>query len=172
MEADDSFWISTDGQFGVCTRREVLLQLLTWCRNAKREETGGILVGYYQDDGVMAQIAHVLGPPPDSRAGRTWFRRGVQGVDDMLHQLWRIHRYYYLGEWHYHPAAAAPFPSLQDHVQMRAIARNTLYACPEPILLIMSDNPSNRWQVRLLIYPNGQPLTLVPSTCAVSSTLE
>lgn len=107
-------------------------------------ETGGILIGKYSPDLRTAFVTRVQGPPPDSRAGSTWFVRGVRGLQRVLSRYWARGEYY-LGEWHYHPGA--PNPSPEDLQQMMAIAGSVAYCCPEPLLCIVGSRGELRWFV-------------------------
>lgn len=101
---------------------------------AGRDETGGILIGYY-DGELTAVVDEVVPMPRDSTFGRSWFRRGQHGLDDLLRNRWRkgLH---YVGEWHSHPGGD-PAPSGPDRAAMSRIVADPLYRCPAPILLIV-----------------------------------
>lgn len=124
------------------------------CRDAGEVETGGILIGRYTERHDCAVVDHVTGPTEDSRATRTRFRRGTAGLQKLLDRLWRRERRYYLGEWHFHPGAASE-PSSVDRRQLRSIARDPGYSCPEPILLIIGGNPSGDWTATAFVFPRG-----------------
>ncbi len=138
------FW-SDDGRFGLQLPDSALRQMLQHCRDAAAMETGGILIGHYSDDRRLAVVEQVTGPPEDSRRFLATFLRGVKGLQTLLDRLWRSHRRYYLGEWHYHPRSA-PTPSPADLSQMDSIANSDDYACPEPILFILGGDPPERWE--------------------------
>ncbi len=100
--------------------------------NNLNRETGGILTGYYIR-GTVAKVLTAHGPPPDSRATRTSFERGVIGLTEILRDLWP--GVYYLGEWHYHPGP--PVPSDLDLATLRDIAHDEDLECPQPIQMII-----------------------------------
>ena len=104
------------------------------CRSQTRE-TGGILIGRYDDAHHTALVHSVTGPPRDSVRAPTTFRRGVYGLDALLSHSWK-RGLYYLGEWHYHPEPT-PRASWTDELQMAQFARAPAMHCPEPILLIV-----------------------------------
>jgi integrative and conjugative element protein (TIGR02256 family) len=112
-------------------------------------ETGGVLIGKYSTDHRTAFVTRVHGPPPDSRAGSTWFVRGVRGLQRVLREYW-IRGEYYLGEWHYHPGA--PTPSSTDLKQMTTIATSHAYCCPEPVLCVVGSRGELRW----FVVPRGE----------------
>ncbi|HEX3126733.1 MAG TPA: Mov34/MPN/PAD-1 family protein [Thermoanaerobaculia bacterium] len=143
-----------DRRFGLVLSKERLSELLTFCRQAGPRETGGLLIGRYSAHRDLAVVSHVTGPARDSMAGRTWFHRGVAGLQDLLFQRWRQQEYY-LGEWHSHPGAE-PVPSGIDADQMRSIACSPGYHCPEPILLIVGGNLWGEWTLRARVYRRGE----------------
>ena len=150
------FFRSEDGKFALrlgATQVEVLLEQ---CRSAGACETGGILAGHYTRNLSVAEVTEVSGPPADSRAGRTWFARGVRGVGEWLGKLWKK-KQYYLGEWHYHPSAA-PDPSGTDIEQMRLIASSPGYRCPEPLMLIVGGDGVRGFRYRAFVSPRGRVL--------------
>lgn len=117
---------------------DLLSEVKELCKEKGNFETGGILVGMYDLDLQSAIITKVLGPPSDSKYGRTTFVRGTKGVKKTLDSLWKEGQYY-LGEWHFHPNAL-PIASLQDISQMNKIAKNVVYKCPEPLMLIIGQD--------------------------------
>lgn len=156
-------------RFGVFLPRERLSDILEFCRKAGLRETGGILFGRYTEARDLAVVQHVTGPPSDSAAGRTWFDRGVAGLQDLIFKRWRCERDYYLGEWHYHPGGA-PHPSSTDEAQMKGYASDPKYRCPEPILLILGGDPQGEWRLSVRVYPRGQePLEMTEQDRPTSS---
>lgn len=103
---------------------------------AGRQETGGILIGYYRDG--EAFITEATPPPPDSKRSCFRFERGTEGVKSYLERKWAsVPREYYLGEWHSHPSRQAR-PSLADHRQMRQIRSDSNIDCNKPILIVVA----------------------------------
>ena len=145
-------YASPDGLFQVSLASDQVAQMLAYCRAAKSNETGGILVGYYTATRDCAIITAISGPTKDSRSSRTRFKRGTQGLGQWLVSLWNEpQRSYYLGEWHFHPYAA-PAPSGDDSRQMRDIATSPDYHCPEPLLMILGGNPLDKWQLSAHVF--------------------
>jgi len=154
-ERDLELW-TRDLRFGVLLPRERLAEILHFCRQIGNRETGGILIGRYTDSLDLAIVHQVTGPPRDSTAGRTWFRRGMAGLQSLLLDRWRKARDYYLGEWHLHPGSP-PNPSSDDAAQMKKISSAPEYQCPEPILLIVGGDPQGEWTISVHVYPRGEP---------------
>lgn len=148
--SDLELW-SADGMFGVRIPKRILLRLLQMCEVAGSLETGGILIGRYSRAHDCALVTDVSRAPKDSSSGRTWFARGVRGLQVWLDRLWHTIRHYYIGEWHFHPGGS-PDPSEDDSRQMHGIARSVLYHCPEPVLLILGGEPKAAWRVGAHVY--------------------
>lgn len=128
--------------------------MLKLCGRSSPRETGGILLGRYSNALDYALVTSITKAPSDSRSGRTWFVRGVRGLQSKIDNMWRRKQGYYLGEWHFHPFGE-PSPSGTDSSQMREIARSPQYRCPEPILLIIGGDPPNNWTARAFIFLRG-----------------
>lgn len=148
------FW-SPDRKFGLLISQELVTEILTICARKCPDETGGILLGKYSTQLDCAVVTIATKAPPDSRSGRTWFKRGVQGLQSLLEKLWIKNRQYYLGEWHFHPYAA-PDPSGTDKMQVQEIAESQQYSCPEPILLIVGGDPRGKWEARAFVFRKQQ----------------
>ncbi len=153
-------YVSVDEMVAVVLDDRLCHKMVEHCRRAGRRETGGILIGHYSDLHDQALVTVVTGPPPDSRAGRQWFVRGVRGLGRALARAWRSNDYY-LGEWHYHPFADAA-PSETDRKQSVAFAGDPAYACPQPILLIVGGDPSTRLDFRANVVLDGKLSPLAP----------
>ena len=111
------------------------------CKESSPNETGGIIIGRYSDNGLVAYISEITCAPEDSIKGKSSFHRGNKGLKKKLDALWE-QNYYYLGEWHYHPNHS-PIPSKADIEQMRSFSLNRNLKCPEPILIIAGGNINN-----------------------------
>lgn len=154
---------SEDGRFGVDLAPRQVAAMLKHTKRAGRQETGGVLVGYYNDAHDCAHVTCISPPPKGSSSSETRFERGSDGVARWLQRLWRSPKsVYYLGEWHFHPGVF-PDPSAQDCAQMMAIARRESAHCPEPILLILGGDPSREWHICACVFPEGRRMiTLTP----------
>lgn len=146
---------ASSGLFSLSVPASVVERMLGYCTRALPNETGGILIGRYNESLDTALVSEATPAPPDSRAGRTWFYRGTQGLLTLLDEAWQD-GLYYLGEWHFHPLAG-PTPSETDRRQLRDIARDERYYCAEPLLLIVGGHPHERWLVRSYVFPSAEP---------------
>lgn len=146
---------SEDRRFALTVTANALTRIARSCREASMLETGGILLGRYGDAHDRAIVTAASSAPRDSRSGRTWFERGVEGLQPRLERAWRKHRTFYLGEWHYHPLGP-PSPSPVDIVQMTAFAEAECHHCPEPVLLIVGGDPRTTLEARVHAFPRGE----------------
>ena len=154
---DSAEFRSSDGRFGLVIGIAHLTEIRESCAKSHPLETGGVLIGRYNDAHDTAIVFRAIGSPPDSESGRTAFRRGVRGLNDLLMRLWAEDEYY-LGEWHYHPAGS-PRPSAVDIRQMQAIADDDGANCPEPVLLVAGQQDA----VAVYVFPRGKtPVQLAP----------
>ena len=107
--------------------------------NKNKLETGGIIIGYYDETCQNAVITEFTKPPEDSKAARFRFYRGIQGLKSLLQQSWKERKEYYLGEWHLHPGSS-PTPIATDIAQMKKISQDKNFNCKEPVLMILGED--------------------------------
>ena len=156
----DKQFRSPDKRIGVQITDAEMSRIIKQCGQAGRKETGGILVGRYTPNHDFAVVTAASNAPKDSRAGGTWFSRGVDGLQHWLNGLWKS-KSYYLGEWHFHPFALAT-PSGDDVAEMKLIANTESSHCPEPILMIVGGNPNTDRHVKVFVYVVGEGLSELP----------
>ena len=149
---------SEDSKYGLRIPSQVLEKMFKLCRKAKNTETGGIIVGYYNRKRDCAIVTDCSGPPKDSKRGKNYFHRGIQGLQDLIDKLWYLgHRRYYLGEWHFHPFGN-PRPSDIDEKQIEENSENKSYKCPEPLMIIIGGNPNGKLICNSFVYANKKGL--------------
>tara|TARA_R110001592_G_scaffold222022_1_gene477054 strand:+ start:25483 stop:25962 length:480 start_codon:yes stop_codon:yes gene_type:complete len=144
---------SADDRFQVKLDQVVIELIAASCIDAKKLETGGILIGKYDEELRLATIVEATPPPKGSRQGKTKFLRGTLGLKKLLDRHWE-NGLYYLGEWHFHPYGEA-LPSPQDISQMRQLAGDQRYHCPEPILIIAAGCPEQEFDLGVFIVPHS-----------------
>lgn len=152
-----------DLRFGVLLPDEPIQRMLHFCLAAGGNETGGIVVGHYDEGHHNAVITAISGPPLDSRATPVSFYRGTKGLAKWLRYLWDNHRHYYLGEWHFHPGAL-PHPSRTDIQAMEECAKTPAFRCPEPLLVIVGGNPLASPSLNAFVMPEGNELIRLDKT--------
>ena len=87
-----------------------------------RVETGGMLIGTFDEAARIAHVDVAVGPPPDSALSEVYFRHGTEGTQDVLdhHRLRSGAALGFMGIWHTHPFGVAS-PSLTDEFGMAEI---------------------------------------------------
>lgn len=87
-------------------------------------ETGGVLLGYYDFNIKAVVVVTCLTAPPDSTASQGAFKRGIAGLADAVNEASRRTAGIvgYIGEWHSHPRGQAATPSRDDFVQLVHLA--------------------------------------------------
>ena len=147
---------TSDMRFRLTIERPLMDRILGLCIDASGIETGGILIGHYNDEHYNAIVTDVSASPSDSRRRRTSFDRGVKGLQTWLNRLWEKERRYYLGEWHFHPFAS-PNASMTDHEQMRRYSKTESLHCPEPVMLVIGGDPRKAWTAKAYVSPRDRP---------------
>lgn len=131
-------------------------------------ETGGMLLGAYDDAVGVVFIDEMVGPPPDSFLAETYFQHGLHGsqahVDEAMRRSNNVTGF--VGFWHTHPDQH-PSPSPTDEQGMAAVVGpdgNTRRA------LMMIVGGTERWAqwrdgkagVRPELYLRIVPRSLIP----------
>ena len=152
--SDNTVVVSTlDGRYSIEITKDLLNDVAKTIKHSGLNETGGVIVGYYSTDQHTAIVTSFEPPPKDSKASRFSFQRGTKGLLKRLQSLWRLKaRQYYLGEWHRHPFGDCSASSV-DLEDIKKIARNPDWTCPQPILMIfvLDNDKSIRFSVNIAI---------------------
>ena len=155
--SESQMYMSSDGRFSMVIDHGLLNSIHRLCDESAPLETGGIIIGSYNEDGSTASVTRIEGPPPDSKGERNRFYRGSRGLQHLLESLWQQGEHY-LGEWHFHPAGQ-PKPSPHDIRQMKAIQEEREARCPEPILIVAGEDGT----IATYVFPIGEAiLQLLP----------
>ncbi|MRX27292.1 ThiF family adenylyltransferase [Kangiella sp. HZ709] len=88
------------------------------------DETGGILLGYFDLNINTIVIVDVLPAPPDSKGSKSSFERGVSGLEEQVQEASKRTAgiVTYIGEWHSHPDDCSTALSNDDIVQLSYLA--------------------------------------------------
>lgn len=105
-------------------------------------ETGGVLLGYYDFNVGMVVIVDALPAPPDSKGTPQGFDRGKEGLAEIVEEASRrtagIVRY--VGEWHSHPPGHSTRPSPDDRKQLDKLAQEMANDGLPVLQLIVGDS--------------------------------
>ena len=112
------------GEYELFVDEGVLERLRSMRAKRLPNETGGVLLGYYDLNLKSIVIVDALAAPNDSKSSREGFERGVSGLKEAIREASRrtagIVRY--IGEWHSHPAGHRAHPSADDGIQLEYLA--------------------------------------------------
>lgn len=157
MTGSDYRFNTPDMEFSLTLEPAIMDRIFRLCQDSGFLETGGVLVGHYNEGHDNAIVTDISPAPSDSKRGRTSFYRGVRGLQSWLCNMWPGKRLYYLGEWHYHPFSE-PTASSTDFAQLKAYAENDALHCPEPVMLIIGGDPKTSWKTKAYVAPRGQSI--------------
>lgn len=129
---------------------QALLDAQGLAQAALPDESGGIVVGWWEGDGVA--VVQALLPVPDDHAGRAHYERkqplAQQALDDYL-RAGLDSPSGYLGEWHSHPAPQPP-----SSIDRRALSDIVRQERRRAVLLVLALNGSGAADVHGLV---GRP---------------
>lgn len=132
-------YITPDKRFGIIIEKSIIDKMKAICAVKPGVETGGILIGCYNEGHDKAIVSKITPAPKDSIHENCHFYRGIMGLQSLLDRFWKQNKYY-LGEWHYHPYSS-PLASSYDLEQLKTFSEKLKLNCPEPIMIIMGGDP-------------------------------
>ncbi|MEO5332361.1 MAG: ThiF family adenylyltransferase [Magnetococcus sp. YQC-5] len=105
-------------------------------------ETGGVLLGYYDFNIQAVVVVAGLPAPPDSQSSPALFERGISGLSEKVNDASTrtAGMVGYIGEWHSHPPGHSAAPSHADRVQLDFLARKMAEDGLPAIQLIVGEN--------------------------------
>lgn len=112
------------GEFALYIDAGVEQQLRGMRTKGFPNETGGVLLGYYDFNIGAVVVVAGLPPPPDSKSSPVSFERGVAGLAEAVAEASHCTAGVvgYIGEWHSHPPGHSASPSRDDLVQLVHLA--------------------------------------------------
>ena len=112
------------GEFDLFVDASVELQLRDLRTKGFPNETGGVLIGYYDFNVNAVVVVAALPAPPDSKSSPGSFERGITGLAEAVTEATRRTAGVvgYIGEWHSHPPGHSASPSRDDLVQLVHLA--------------------------------------------------
>ena len=105
-------------------------------------ETGGVLIGYYDLNLNTVVIVDGLQAPADSISTPTSFERGVEGLPAAIEEVAKRTAgiVSYVGEWHSHPPGHSADPSGDDISQLTYLALGMAYDGLPAVSIIVGEN--------------------------------
>ena len=109
-------------------------------------ETGGVLLGYFDLPNASVYLVDVLPAPADSQGDPSGFTRGIDGLSaDVKRVSERTGGIVdYVGEWHSHPPGSSARPSTADMDQMASLAC-ALHRDGLPAVMLIAGEDEERW---------------------------
>ncbi|MEU9823295.1 ThiF family adenylyltransferase [Pseudonocardia alni] len=109
-----------------------------------RIETGGTLLGGFDEATGIVHIDTASGPPPDSRLSAFYYRHGVLGVQTLIdtYRTSTADRVGFVGVWHTHPGGPAR-PSATDEAGIAQITAPD--GAGQRALMLILGGSSERW---------------------------
>ena len=109
-------------------------------------ETGGVLLGYFDLPNVSVYLVDVLPAPADSQGDPSGFTRGIDGLSAAVKRVSERTGGIvgYVGEWHSHPPRSSARPSTADMYQMESLAC-ALHRDGLPALMLIVGEDEEHW---------------------------
>ena len=126
---------------------EGIRQRVQQCRAEKLpNETGGVLLGYFDLRNASVYLVDVLPEPADSQGDPSGFTRGIDGLSTAVQRVSERTGgiVSYVGEWHSHPPGSSAQPSTADMYQMTSLAC-ALHRDGLPALMLIVGEHEERW---------------------------
>lgn len=140
------------GEFDAFLDEGVKQSLRAMRRSQLPQETGGVLVGYYDFTLKAVFIVAALPAPPDSKGSRSGFERGTEGLPEQIAKISRRTTGIvgYIGEWHSHPPRHSARPSSDDLIQLAHLAQAMAADGLPGVQLIVGENDISLLQGTIL----------------------
>ena len=109
-------------------------------------ETGGVLLGYFDLPNASVYLVDILPAPADSQGDPSGFTRGIDGLSTAVQRVSERTGgiVSYVGEWHSHPPGSSARPSTSDMSQMASLAC-ALHRDGLPALMLIAGEDEERW---------------------------
>jgi integrative and conjugative element protein (TIGR02256 family) len=109
-------------------------------------ETGGVLLGYFDLQLSRVYVVEALPAPTDSQGDMSGFTRGIAGLKDAVRtaQDRTANIVGYIGEWHSHPSGTTSQPSSADIYLLKSLA-SELHSDGLPALMLIVGEEGEWW---------------------------
>lgn len=134
-------------------------------------ETGGVLMGYWDAARTGVVIKKTIGPGPHALHGRTFFSPDSNYHESQISVIYEKsgYRWTYLGDWHVHPNASTNMSSA-DRKTLKNIALYKPARAPQPIMLIIGGKRAD-YKLTAYVLSHRGPRLLRSFTIEVVPTL-
>ncbi|WP_163517948.1 ThiF family adenylyltransferase [Gelidibacter japonicus] len=113
-----------DNSWSVRIQSEVYEKIMKEFSKAKRNETGGVFVGYCNHKTKIIYVVDSIRAPKDSKANSIHFMRGIDGLPEEIENAIQSSggQIGYIGEWHTHPKG----PNALSDQDMESVGKHKL----------------------------------------------
>jgi integrative and conjugative element protein (TIGR02256 family) len=125
----------------VCISKAVLKKVHCIRKECLPNETGGVLIGYFDRQHYAIYIVDALPAPQDSIERPILFIRGIHGLQKEISRIKKATMSHldYVGEWHSHPPRCSPELSGIDRRELRTLTEEMSAANLPALMLIVAD---------------------------------
>lgn len=129
------------GEWRVCADERVEKSIRQYRQAKLPKETGGVLIGSFDQENRIVYLVDVLPSPPDSEEWPTLYVRGSQGLETAVHNIRQRTngQLQYVGEWHAHPSRHKTEPSKDDKKVFAWLSQNAARDCNPGVMAIAGD---------------------------------
>jgi len=112
-------------------------------------ETGGVLLGYFDQKLQSIFVVDILSAPLDSAADSSGFIRGVQGLEEQIKmaQARTANIVSYIGEWHSHPSGISTQLSEHD-IKLLSYLAEMLNSDGLPGVMLIVGEDQETWSIQ------------------------
>jgi len=131
----------TIDRWRVCTDRVFARKLRKHRQAQLPRETGGVLIGNFDQENRVVYLADMLPSPPDSEEWPTLYVRGSQGLESAVKRVRERtdNQLQYIGEWHSHPDGYNTEPSGDDKTVFGWLAEHAARDSNPPVMAIAGE---------------------------------
>ena len=74
--------------YNIYLGKDIYKQMIGYCSEANPYETGGVLIGNYSHNQMIADILQITPEPKNSQHSKYNFRRGSSGLKELFDSVW------------------------------------------------------------------------------------
>lgn len=138
------------GPYEIRMSQQALAEMRTEARRGRRLrgdhiETGGMMLGAFDEACLTLNVDRAIGPPPDSALSAKFFDHGVVGSQETVDRRREAthNRQSFVGLWHSHPHGIAYPSSTDDDGMWRLINRERVGK--RALMVILGGETWNKW---------------------------
>lgn len=129
------------GEWRVCTDESFEKRIRKYRQVKLPKETGGVLLGSFDQENRIVYLVDMLPSPPDSAEWPTLYIRGCQGLESAVSKVGQRTngQLRYVGEWHSHPNGYTTDPSKDDKKVLGWLTENAARDSNPAVMAIVGE---------------------------------